>query len=64
MTQEELKEFKDEVLSRDVNPPWCKDIDTLKVWVEGYETCQGRIIALIDAKMKAMDPQQQTGGVA
>ena len=58
MTLEELKELKDEVLSIDVDPPWCKDVDTLKMWVEGYETCQGRIIALIDAKIRAVDPQQ------
>lgn len=58
MIPEELKELKDEVLSRNVEPPWCKDVDTLKMWVEGYETCQGQIIALIDARIKNANPKQ------
>jgi len=58
MTAEELNKFKNEVLSIAAKAPWCKDIDTLKMWVEGYETCQGQIVALIDAKIKNIDPQR------
>lgn len=58
MTLEELKKFKYEVLSAAVEPPWCENVETLKKWVEGFETCQGQIIELIDAKIKAVDPQQ------
>ena len=58
MTIEGLKKLRDEVLSMAVEPPWCADINVLKAWVEGFETCQGYIIALIDAKIKNVDPQR------
>lgn len=58
MTLEELKKFKDEVLSIAVEPSWCANIDVLKAWVEGFETCQGQIITMIDAKIKNVDPQR------
>ena len=48
MTIEELKKFKNEVLSMAVEPPWCENVETLKKWVEGFETCQCQIIEMID----------------
>ena len=40
-----------------VKPPWCENVETLKKWVEGFETCQGQIIAMIDSKIKNIDQQ-------
>ena len=57
MIIEELKKFRDEVLSMAVKPPWCENVETLKKWVEGFETCQGQIIAMIDSKIKNIDQQ-------
>jgi len=57
MTTEELKKFKNEVLSIAVLPPWCESIETLKMWVEGFEACQSQIIEMIDSKIKNMDQQ-------
>ena len=55
MTVEELKGFEDEVWSIAVQPPWCENVEALKKWVEGFETCQSRIIAIIDSKIKHID---------
>lgn len=57
MTTEELKKFIDEVWSMAVEPPWCENVEALKKWVEGFETCQGRVIAMIDSKIKNVDQQ-------
>ena len=58
MTIEELKKFRNEVFSMAVEPPWCENVDILKKWVEGFETCQGQIIAIIDSKIKNLDQQR------
>lgn len=58
MTLEELKKLKDDIWSIAVEPPWCSNIDALKAWVEGFETCQGQITAMIDSKIKNVDPQR------
>ncbi len=55
MTAEELKKFKDEIWSMAVEPPWCENVETLRKWVEGFETCQGQVIAMIDSKIKHID---------
>ena len=57
MTIEELKKFRDEILSTAVEPPWCENVESLKKWVDGFETCQSQIITMIDAKIKNMDQQ-------
>jgi len=57
MTIEELKKFRNEVLSMAVEPPWCENVETLKKWIEGFEICQGQIIAMIDSKIKNIDQQ-------
>lgn len=57
MTTEELKKFRNEVLSIAVEAPWCENVETLKKWVDGFETCQGWIIAMIDSKIKNADQQ-------
>ena len=58
MTTEELMKFRNEVLSTAVEPPWFENVETLKKWVEGFEACQGQIIAIIDSKIKNMDRQR------
>ena len=58
MTIEELKKFKNEVLSTAVEPPWCENVEALKKWVEGFETCQCQIIEMIDLKIKNVDQQR------
>ena len=55
MTIEELKKIRNEVLSMAVEPPWCENVEALKKWVEGFETCQGYILAIIDSKIKNVD---------
>lgn len=57
MTLEELKELKNEVWYMAVEPPWCESVEALKKWVDGFETCQGQIIAMIDSKIKNADLQ-------
>ncbi len=57
MTTEELKKFRNEVLSMAIEPPWCENVETLKRWVEGFETCQGQIIAMIDFQIKNINQQ-------
>lgn len=57
MPTEELKKFRNEVLSIAVEPPWCENIEILKKWIEGFETCQGQIIAMIDSKIKNTNQQ-------
>ena len=59
MTMEELKNFIDEVMSMAVEPPWCENVVALKKWVEGFETCQGQIIAMIDSKIKNINQQYE-----
>lgn len=58
MTIEELKKFRNEVSSMAVDPPWCGNIEALKRWIVGFETCQGQIIAMIDSKIKNIDQQR------
>lgn len=57
MTIEELKKFRNEVTYTSVEPPWCENMETLKKWIEGFETCQSQIIAMIDLKIKNIDQQ-------
>lgn len=58
MTIEELKKFRNEVTYTSVEPPWCENMETLKKWIEGFETCQSQIIAMIDLKIKNIDQQR------
>lgn len=55
MSIEELKNLRNEVLSMAVEPPWCENMEILHKWIEGFETCQGQIIAMIDSKIKNID---------
>lgn len=57
MTLEELKELKDRVLFIAVEPSWYANIDVLKAWVDGFEACQGQIIAIIDSEIKNVNQQ-------
>ena len=56
MTNKELlTEVRKVVQSMAVEPPWCENIDLLRKWIEGYETCQQCIILAIESMITKLD---------
>lgn len=58
MTLDELKELREQILDVALEPPWCKNVEMLKKWVEGYEQAKTNILMLIDGKIKSIDAQK------
>lgn len=60
MTVEELEQFREKVLAMTVSISFYGDIKQLKQWVEGFETCQSQVLAIIDSiimELKINDKQ-------
>ena len=49
MTVEELEKFREEVLAMTVTLEFYGDVEQLKQWAAGYDTCQGQVLALVDS---------------
>lgn len=59
MTEKELlTEVEKRVRSIAVQPPWCENIDLLRKWTEGYETCQEYVIYAIESMITKLDDKQ------
>jgi len=52
MDIETLKKIKEAIRTMAVEPPWCENIEQLKVWLKGFETCIEYVNLLIDAQIK------------
>jgi len=56
MTEKELlMEVEKRIRSLAVQPPWCENMEFLKKWTEGYETCQQDVIYKIESMMTKLD---------
>lgn len=62
MTEKELlTEVKKRVQSMAVEPPWCANMNLLRKWIEGFETCQQYAIYAIESMITERNNKSEGG---
>ena len=55
MSVEDYEKLKENIEQMPVEPPtWNANVESLKMWLQGFEACQEQIIYMINARIKAL----------